>query len=110
MHEGIRGDLCRCNRGEHQSEAQTSLCDIILITMQGIAPTLLVGRVASGHSRPDDAWKGSVLSSLHFGTRNHAQTQASTHYSDQRDTTSRLQDSTDANEPLEESKPATEEV
>ncbi len=34
---------------------------------QGIAPTLIVGRVASGHARPDDTWKESVLSSLHFG-------------------------------------------
>ncbi len=37
--------------------------------MQGIAPTLLVGRVAAGHARPDDSWQGSIMSSLHFGTR-----------------------------------------
>ncbi len=36
---------------------------------QGIAPTLLVGRVAAGHARPDDSWQGSIVSSLHFGTR-----------------------------------------
>ncbi len=36
---------------------------------QGIAPTLLVGRVATGHSRPDESWQGSVMSSLHFGSR-----------------------------------------
>ncbi len=79
--------------------------------MQGIAPTLIVGRVASGHARPDDAWKGSVLSSLHFGTRNEARTQASTQHSDQRDTTASLQDgNANANEPLEEPKPATGEV
>ncbi len=42
--------------------------------MQGVAPTLLIGRVAAGHSRPDDSWKGSVISgSLHFGTRSGAQ-------------------------------------
>ncbi|SJL13692.1 uncharacterized protein ARMOST_17140 [Armillaria ostoyae] len=34
---------------------------------RGVAPTLLIGRVAAGHARPDDSWKGSVLSSLHFG-------------------------------------------
>ncbi|SJL13658.1 uncharacterized protein ARMOST_17105 [Armillaria ostoyae] len=35
---------------------------------RGIAPTLLVGRVAAGHARPDDSWQGSIVSSLHFGT------------------------------------------
>ena len=35
---------------------------------QGIAPTLLVGRVAAGHARSDDSWQGSAMSSLHFGT------------------------------------------
>ncbi|KAK0421853.1 hypothetical protein EV421DRAFT_606060 [Armillaria borealis] len=35
---------------------------------QGIAPTLLVGRVAASHARPDDSWQGSIVSSLHFGT------------------------------------------
>ncbi|SJK98325.1 uncharacterized protein ARMOST_01590 [Armillaria ostoyae] len=36
---------------------------------RGIAPTLLVGRVATGHSRSEQSWQGSVMSSLHFGTR-----------------------------------------
>ncbi|KAK0184160.1 hypothetical protein F5146DRAFT_1125896 [Armillaria mellea] len=81
--------------------------DIVAASIRGIAPTLIVGRVASGHSRPDDTWKESALSSLHFGARNHSQTQASTQYSDQRDTTSRLQD---GNAQLEESKSATEDV
>ncbi|SJL15164.1 uncharacterized protein ARMOST_18649 [Armillaria ostoyae] len=92
--------------------AYTSIyVDAIAASIRGIVPTLIVGRVASGHARPDDAWKGSVLSSLHFGTRNHAQTQASTQYSDECDTTSSIQGgNADANEPLEESKPATEGV
>ncbi len=36
---------------------------------QGIAPTLLIGRVAAGHARPNDSWKESPLSwsSLRFG-------------------------------------------
>lgn len=105
----IRVDLCRCYRGEHQSEAQTSLCDLVLITMQGIAPTLLVGRVASGHSRPDDTWKGSALSSLHFGTRNHAQTQATDQYSDEHSTAFGFEDHT-PDSSLEESKRRTEGV
>ncbi|KAK0497471.1 hypothetical protein EDD18DRAFT_1104859 [Armillaria luteobubalina] len=33
----------------------------------GAAPTLLAGRVAAGHARPDDSWRGpSVISSLRF--------------------------------------------
>ncbi|PBK59054.1 hypothetical protein ARMSODRAFT_983340 [Armillaria solidipes] len=34
--------------------------------MQGIAPTLLAGRVAAGHARPDDSWQGNIISSLRF--------------------------------------------
>ncbi len=34
--------------------------------VQGIAPTLLAGRVAAGHARPDDSWEGSIMSSLRF--------------------------------------------
>ncbi|KAG7440314.1 uncharacterized protein BT62DRAFT_997811 [Guyanagaster necrorhizus] len=41
--------------------------NVINASIKGIAPTLMVGRIASGHSRPDDTWKESVLSSLHFG-------------------------------------------
>ncbi|SJL17228.1 uncharacterized protein ARMOST_20774 [Armillaria ostoyae] len=40
---------------------------LILTSLQGIAPTLIVGRVAAGHARPDDSWEGSISSSLHFG-------------------------------------------
>ncbi|PBK95084.1 hypothetical protein ARMGADRAFT_1144779 [Armillaria gallica] len=72
--------------------------DAIAASIRGIVLTLIVGRVASRHARPDDARK-SVLSSLHFGTRNHAQTQANTQYSDEHDTISSIQDgNTDANE------------
>ncbi|KAK0439116.1 hypothetical protein EV421DRAFT_1906128 [Armillaria borealis] len=45
--------------------------DIFASTMRGVAPTLIVARVASGHARPDDSWNGSVMSSLHFGSRAH---------------------------------------
>ncbi len=51
----------------------------------------------------------SILSSLHFGTRNHAQTQDSDQYSDQHNTTFGFEDGT-PDGPLEESKPATEGV
>lgn len=45
----------------------SSYVDIITASIRGIAPTLLVGRVAAGHARPNDTWKESRLSSLHFG-------------------------------------------
>ncbi|PBL00078.1 hypothetical protein ARMGADRAFT_1024142 [Armillaria gallica] len=35
--------------------------------IRGIAPTVLIGRVAAGHARPDDTWQASVMSSLRFG-------------------------------------------
>ncbi|KAK0225226.1 hypothetical protein EDD85DRAFT_225622 [Armillaria nabsnona] len=44
--------------------------DCIGAIANGVAPTLLVGRVASGHARPDDSWQGSMISSLHFGSAN----------------------------------------
>ncbi|KAK0448508.1 hypothetical protein EV421DRAFT_1463348 [Armillaria borealis] len=83
--------------------------DAIAASIRGIAPTLLVGRVASGHSRPDDTWKGSALSSLHFGTRNHAQTQATDQYSDEHSTAFGFENHT-PDSSLEESKRRTEGV
>ncbi|KAK0465982.1 uncharacterized protein EV420DRAFT_804879 [Desarmillaria tabescens] len=41
--------------------------DSLAAVARGIAPTLLVGRVAAGHARPDDSWQGSAVTSLHFG-------------------------------------------
>ncbi|PBK60849.1 hypothetical protein ARMSODRAFT_679423 [Armillaria solidipes] len=44
--------------------------DALAAIARGVAPTLLVGRVAAGHARPDDSWQGSVISgSLRFGTQ-----------------------------------------
>ncbi|KAK0465934.1 uncharacterized protein EV420DRAFT_1709344 [Desarmillaria tabescens] len=43
--------------------------DVVAGVARGIAPTLLVGRVAAGHARPDDSWQGGIMSSLHFSTR-----------------------------------------
>ncbi|PBK90781.1 hypothetical protein ARMGADRAFT_1032291 [Armillaria gallica] len=41
--------------------------DTLAAAARGIAPTLLVGRVAAGHARPDTSWQGSVISgSLRF--------------------------------------------
>ncbi|KAK0457394.1 uncharacterized protein EV420DRAFT_1644147 [Desarmillaria tabescens] len=43
----------------------------------GIAPTLLVGRVAAGQARPDDSWQGSIISSLRFEAHPQAGSQTS---------------------------------
>ncbi|KAK0189308.1 hypothetical protein F5146DRAFT_1225928 [Armillaria mellea] len=40
--------------------------DVIAGTAKGIAPTLLVGRVAAGYTRPDDDHDESTLSTLRF--------------------------------------------
>ncbi|KAK0190109.1 hypothetical protein F5146DRAFT_1054027 [Armillaria mellea] len=49
-----------------RNELSGGYADIITASIKGIAPTLLVGRVAAGHARPNDTWKESRLSSLHF--------------------------------------------
>ncbi|KAK0454067.1 uncharacterized protein EV420DRAFT_617996 [Desarmillaria tabescens] len=42
--------------------------DSLMGVMRGIAPTLLLGRVAAGHAHLDDSWQGSAVSrSLRFG-------------------------------------------
>ncbi|KAG7441745.1 uncharacterized protein BT62DRAFT_997020 [Guyanagaster necrorhizus] len=41
--------------------------DTLAAVVRGIAPTLVVGRVAAGQARPDDSWSTSVASSLRFG-------------------------------------------
>ncbi|KAK0479659.1 hypothetical protein IW261DRAFT_1593635 [Armillaria novae-zelandiae] len=50
-----------------QGSVLFSYFDSLAAFTRGIAPTLVMGRVAAGHARPDDSWKGSVMSSLHFG-------------------------------------------
>ncbi|KAK0234194.1 hypothetical protein IW262DRAFT_1452731 [Armillaria fumosa] len=57
--------------------------DVLAGITRGVAPTLLVGRVAAGYSRPDDSWRGSVIShSLRFGTRSGGQSQQDSMMSD----------------------------
>ncbi|KAK0471620.1 hypothetical protein IW261DRAFT_836223 [Armillaria novae-zelandiae] len=43
--------------------------------MRGIVPTILVGRVAAGHTCPDEYWSDSrsTLSSLEFGNHSISQ-------------------------------------
>ncbi|KAK0472004.1 hypothetical protein IW261DRAFT_821485 [Armillaria novae-zelandiae] len=47
--------------------------DVVAGVARGIAPTLLVGRVAAGHARSDESWRGSIMSSIHFGTQRRSQ-------------------------------------
>ncbi|PBL03624.1 hypothetical protein ARMGADRAFT_1157714 [Armillaria gallica] len=48
--------------------------NMLTAVARGVAPTLLVGRIAAGHARPDDSWEGSMIShSLHFRTRSGGQ-------------------------------------
>ncbi|PBK93584.1 hypothetical protein ARMGADRAFT_1079886 [Armillaria gallica] len=42
--------------------------NVLSVITRGIAPTLLVGRVAAGHARPDESWQESAASSLRFAT------------------------------------------
>ncbi|SJL11385.1 uncharacterized protein ARMOST_14788 [Armillaria ostoyae] len=42
--------------------------DIIAGIAKGVAPTLLIGQAAAGHTHPNDECDGSTLSSLHFQT------------------------------------------
>ncbi|KAK0221169.1 hypothetical protein EDD85DRAFT_779496, partial [Armillaria nabsnona] len=45
--------------------------------IRGIMPTILVGRVAAGHARPDDSWSESTpRSSLRFGNRSSSQNES----------------------------------
>ncbi|PBK62469.1 hypothetical protein ARMSODRAFT_1024882 [Armillaria solidipes] len=53
---------------EARNEITGTYIGDLAIAMRGIMPTILVGRVAAGHARPDDSWSEStVRSSLRFG-------------------------------------------
>ncbi|KAK0226895.1 hypothetical protein EDD85DRAFT_958679 [Armillaria nabsnona] len=58
----------------HNSPAKL-YADILAVCARGIAPTLIVGRVAAGHARPDESWEGSISSSLRFGHHSEDQSQ-----------------------------------
>ncbi|SJL13521.1 uncharacterized protein ARMOST_16965 [Armillaria ostoyae] len=50
--------------------------DVVAGIAKGIAPTLLFERIAAGRAHLDEAWEGSVISSLHFGSHLSDQTQS----------------------------------
>ncbi|KAK0477150.1 hypothetical protein EDD18DRAFT_1114800 [Armillaria luteobubalina] len=51
--------------------------EVLAVFSRGIAPTLIVGRVAAGHTRPKESWEGSIPSSLCFGHDSENQSQGS---------------------------------
>ncbi|KAK0209502.1 hypothetical protein IW262DRAFT_1417145 [Armillaria fumosa] len=58
---------------EVRNEVAGVYIEDLAIATRGIVPTILVGRVAAGHARPDDSWTGSTVSSLQFRSRTSAQ-------------------------------------
>ncbi|KAK0435560.1 hypothetical protein EV421DRAFT_1986623 [Armillaria borealis] len=48
---------------EVRSEAAEIYIEELAIATRGIVPTILVGRIAAGHARPDDSWSESTTSS-----------------------------------------------
>ncbi|PBK90554.1 hypothetical protein ARMGADRAFT_1111903 [Armillaria gallica] len=59
---------------EVRNETSGAYVEEVAIAIRAIAPTILVGRVAAGHARPDDSWSGSTTaSSLRF--RGHSSSQ-----------------------------------
>ncbi|KAK0467477.1 hypothetical protein IW261DRAFT_1426574 [Armillaria novae-zelandiae] len=54
---------------EARNELARSYIEALAILIRGIAPTIMVGRVAAGHARLDDSWSGNAMaSSIRFQT------------------------------------------
>ncbi|KAK0435557.1 hypothetical protein EV421DRAFT_2039125 [Armillaria borealis] len=51
---------------EVRNEVTGMYIEELALATRGIVPTILVGRVAAGHARPDDSWTESTVSSLQF--------------------------------------------
>ncbi|PBK93602.1 hypothetical protein ARMGADRAFT_129461 [Armillaria gallica] len=68
-----------------RNDATLYYFDVLSAITRGIAPTLLVGRVAAGHARSDESWQEGIISSLRFATDSgdrHSQQDAMTARSD----------------------------
>ncbi|KAK0473871.1 hypothetical protein IW261DRAFT_1501931 [Armillaria novae-zelandiae] len=50
--------------------------EMLYVSITGIAPTLIVGRVASGQARPNDSWKSSSVSAIQFGSHSVPQSES----------------------------------
>ncbi|KAK0209508.1 hypothetical protein IW262DRAFT_1468761 [Armillaria fumosa] len=65
---------------EAHNEVASRYIESLASAMRGMIPTMLVGRVAAGHARPDDSWSESTpRSSIRFG--NHSASQNDTQMS-----------------------------
>ncbi|KAK0468874.1 hypothetical protein IW261DRAFT_1517300 [Armillaria novae-zelandiae] len=63
----------------HNDIASAYIGDLAIV-MRGMMPTILVGRIAAGHARPNDSWSDSTPgSSIRFG--NHSTSQSDTEMS-----------------------------
>ncbi|PBK62480.1 hypothetical protein ARMSODRAFT_1061455 [Armillaria solidipes] len=79
----------------------------LAIAMRGIAPTILVGRVAAGHARPDDSWSESTTrSSLRFRNDSSSQNDSQMSVGSGQDTSSPVRP--DIEEGLEDSEESTD--
>ncbi|KAK0495212.1 hypothetical protein EDD18DRAFT_266414 [Armillaria luteobubalina] len=74
---------------EARNEVATLYVEDLAIAMRGIMPTILVGRVAAGHARPDDSWSESApRSSIRFGNHSTSQNHTQISVESGRDTSS----------------------
>ncbi|KAK0221105.1 hypothetical protein EDD85DRAFT_796508 [Armillaria nabsnona] len=52
---------------EARNERAAGYIEVVAVATRGIMPTILFGRVAAGHARPDDSWSENITtSSLQF--------------------------------------------
>ncbi|KAK0488223.1 hypothetical protein EDD18DRAFT_1423770 [Armillaria luteobubalina] len=74
---------------EARNEMATVYIQALVLVMRGIMPTMLVGRVAAGHARPDDSWSDSTPgSSIRFGNHSTSQNDTEMSVGSERDTSS----------------------
>ncbi|KAK0196271.1 hypothetical protein F5146DRAFT_1133765 [Armillaria mellea] len=87
---------------EARNEPDAYYIEDFAIAMRGIIPTMLVGRIAAGHARPDDSWsEGTLRSSLRFGNQSRSQNDTQMSVGSGWDTSSRIRP--DVEEGLEDS-------
>ncbi|SJL13960.1 uncharacterized protein ARMOST_17412 [Armillaria ostoyae] len=92
---------------EARNEIAANYIENMAIAMRGIMPTMLVGRVAAGHARPDDSWNESTpRSSLRFRNDSSSQNDSQMNVGSGQDTSSPVRP--DIEEGLEASEESTE--
>ncbi|PBK62437.1 hypothetical protein ARMSODRAFT_895649, partial [Armillaria solidipes] len=72
-----------------RNDVAGTFVEVLAIAIRAIAPTILVGRVAAGHARPDDSWGASTpRSSLRFRNNSSSQNDSQVGAGSQWDTSS----------------------